>query len=104
MDVYKLLGSRAATRRKQLKLKQEDVAKQIGLSRASVANLETGRQKILLHHVYKLAAALELRSIMELIPNTLVEIEPVNFTGDAVSEQQKTTLEDFVRRIGKKNR
>lgn len=104
MDVYKLLGSRAATRRKQLKLKQDEVAKQIGLSRASVANLETGRQKILLHHVYRLAAALELRSIMELIPNTLVEIEPVNFTGDAVSEQQKTTLEDFVRRIGKKKR
>jgi transcriptional regulator with XRE-family HTH domain len=104
MDVYKLLGSRAATRRKQLKLKQDEVAKQIGLSRASVANLETGRQKILLHHVYRLAAALELRSIMELIPHTLVEIEPVNFTGDAVSEQQKTTLEDFVRRIGKKKR
>jgi transcriptional regulator with XRE-family HTH domain len=102
MDVYRLLGSRAATRRKQLGLKQEEVAKQIGLSRASLANLETGRQKILLHHVYKLAAALELRSIMDLIPNTLVEIEPVNFTGDAVSEQQKTALEDFVRRIGKK--
>src|SRR5208283_2368585 len=69
MDVYKLLGSRAATRRKQLKLKQEEVARQIGLSRASLANLETGRQKILLHHVYKLAAALELRSILDLIPN-----------------------------------
>ena len=65
---------------------------------------KSGRQKILLHHVYKLATALEMRSILDLIPNTLVEIEPVNFTGDAVSEQQKTTLEDFVRRIGKKKR
>lgn len=102
MEVYRLLGSRAATRRKQLGLNQEEVAKQIGLSRASLANLETGRQKILLHHVYKLAAALELRSIMDLIPNALIEIEPVNFAGDSVSEQQKTTLEDFVRRIGKK--
>ena len=102
MDVYKLLGSRAATRRKQLGLKQEEVAKQIGLSRASLANLETGRQKILLHHVYKLAAALELRTITDLIPNALVEIEPVDFAGDAVSDQQKSALEDFVRRIGKK--
>jgi transcriptional regulator with XRE-family HTH domain len=102
MDVYKQLGFRVATRRKELKLKQEEVAKLIGLSRASLANLETGRQKILLHHVYKLAAALELRSILDLIPSTLVEIEPVNFAGDAVSERQKTKLEDFVRRIGKK--
>lgn len=102
MDVYKLLGSRAATRRKQLGLKQEEVAKQIGLSRASLANLETGRQKILLHHVYKLAAALELRTITDLIPNALVAIEPVDFAGDAVSDQQKSALEDFVRRIGKK--
>jgi hypothetical protein len=43
-----------------------------------------------------------LRSITDLIPNTLVEIEPVDFAGDAVSAQQKTTLEDFVRRLGKK--
>jgi transcriptional regulator with XRE-family HTH domain len=102
MDLYKLLGSRAATRRKQLGLTQEEIAKQIGLSRASLANLETGRQKILLHHVYELAAALELRTITDLIPNALVEIEPVDFVGDAVSDQQKTALEDFVRRIGKK--
>jgi transcriptional regulator with XRE-family HTH domain len=102
MDVYRLLGSRAATRRKQLKLKQAEVAEQIGLSRASLANLETGRQKILLHHVYKLAAALKVRSILDLIPSTLVEIEPMNFTGDAVSDQQKVKLEDFVRSLGKK--
>ena len=60
MDVYKLLGSRAAKRRDELGLTQAEVASQIGLSRASLANLETGRQKILLHHVYKLAAALKV--------------------------------------------
>lgn len=102
MDVYKLIGSRAASRRKDLNLSQAEVAKQIGLSRASLANLETGRQKILLHHAYKLAAALEMRSILDLIPNNLVEIEPVTFFGDTVSDQQKVKLEDFVRRLGKK--
>ncbi|MGO9684980.1 MAG: helix-turn-helix domain-containing protein, partial [Beijerinckiaceae bacterium] len=43
MDVYKLLGSRAARRRDELRLTQAEVANQIGLSRASLANLETGR-------------------------------------------------------------
>ena len=63
MEIYRLLGSRAAKQRKQLKLTQAEVAKLIGLTRASLANLETGRQKVLLHHVYKLVAALQLNSI-----------------------------------------
>jgi transcriptional regulator with XRE-family HTH domain len=103
MDVYRLLGSRAAKRRDELGLTQAEVASQIGLSRASLANLETGRQKILLHHVYKLAAALKVDSILDLIPKTFAfDTEPVNFVRSDVSDRQKAVIEDFVRRAGKR--
>jgi transcriptional regulator with XRE-family HTH domain len=103
MEIYRLLGLRAAERRKQLKLTQAEVAKLIGLTRASLANLETGRQKVLLHHVYKLVAALKLDSILDLLPKTFENSsEPVMFIGSAVTERQKAQLEYFVRRAGKR--
>jgi transcriptional regulator with XRE-family HTH domain len=48
------------TRRKHFKLTQEKLASQLFISRASLANIETGRQKILVHQLYGLAAALEM--------------------------------------------
>jgi transcriptional regulator with XRE-family HTH domain len=102
MEIYRLLGSHAAERRKQLKLTQAEVAELIGLTRASLANLETGRQKILLHHVYKLVTALKLNSILDLLPKTFENSsEPVTFVGSEVTERQKAQLEYFVRKAGK---
>jgi transcriptional regulator with XRE-family HTH domain len=66
--LYLKLGEAVANRRKQLGLKQADLAQRIGLSRASVANIELGRQKVLLHHIYKLAVALGLARLEELLP------------------------------------
>jgi transcriptional regulator with XRE-family HTH domain len=56
--LYRQLGERLAERRTQLKLRQDDVANQIGLTRTSITNIERGRQKILVHHLYALAQAL----------------------------------------------
>jgi transcriptional regulator with XRE-family HTH domain len=58
--VYKVIGSVISRRRKQLKMKQEALAKQLAISRGSLANIETGRQGILVHQLYRIANALEL--------------------------------------------
>ena len=105
MEIYRLLGLRVAARRLELGLTQAEVAAQIGLTRASLANLETGRQKVLLHHVYRLVAALKVESILNLLPKNFAFedlTEPVNFVGSTVSERQKVQLEHFVRRAGKR--
>jgi transcriptional regulator with XRE-family HTH domain len=65
--VYSIIGSRIRTRRRQLKLTQERLSRQLGISRASLANIETGRQQILVHQIYNLAAQLEL-DITDLLP------------------------------------
>jgi transcriptional regulator with XRE-family HTH domain len=66
--IYKAFGRAIATKRKRLNLTQAELAGRVGMSRASVANIESGRQNVLLHHVYSLAAALEFAKISDLLP------------------------------------
>ena len=56
--IYKLIGAVIKARRKTLELKQETLAGRLGISRGSLANVETGRQSVLVHQLYKFAAAL----------------------------------------------
>lgn len=66
--IYKAFGRAVATRRKTLDLTQAELASQVGISRASIANIESGRQNVLLHHVYRLAEALKFSKVSELLP------------------------------------
>jgi transcriptional regulator with XRE-family HTH domain len=59
-SLYAKLADRVRTRREDLKLTQADLANRAGVSRSSIANIETGRQAILLHQFIGLARALEL--------------------------------------------
>lgn len=66
--VYRAFGGAVSTRRKALGLTQAQLANKVKMSRASIANIESGRQNILLHHVYALADALEFTKVAELLP------------------------------------
>lgn len=67
-SVYRAFGNAVSTRRKALGLTQAQLASKVKMSRASIANIESGRQNVLLHHVYTLAAALEFAKVGELLP------------------------------------
>ena len=58
--IYKHIGALIKARRRTLQLKQENLAGMLGISRGSLANIETGRQSVLVHQLYKFAAALQL--------------------------------------------
>lgn len=68
--IYKAFGQAVAVRRRQLDLKQADLAARVGMSRASIANIESGRQNVLLHVAYALAEALDYADVSELLPAT----------------------------------
>jgi len=55
--VYLQFGLRVKQLRESLGWKQEDIATKVGLTRASIANIESGKQRVLLDDVTKFARA-----------------------------------------------
>ena len=104
MELYKVVGASVAAQRKKLNLTQAEVAKEIGLTRASLANIETGRQKFMLHHIYKLANALSVPSVADLIPPDFTftaEPENIQLSGSSINDAQRAQVTQFLRSIGR---
>ena len=57
---YLRVAERIRSRREELRLTQADLADRAGVTRSSVANIETGRQAVLLHQFVGLARALDM--------------------------------------------
>jgi len=58
--VYKAFGAKVRERREAMAMTQLQLSRQIGLTRGSVANIEAGRQSVLLHQFLDIAAALQM--------------------------------------------
>jgi len=65
--IYKTIGGIIRRRRRRLELAQAELARRLGISRATLANIETGRLRVLVHHVYALAEALDIKT-SDLLP------------------------------------
>ena len=99
MELYRRLGRAVADRRRELRLTQSDIAEKLGLSRASLANLENGRQRIMVHQLFALVNALRLQSILELVPEAWVPPEPlpdIKVSGSSLSPQQQSAVETLL--------
>jgi transcriptional regulator with XRE-family HTH domain len=59
--LYRELGKLVRAAREKGGMSQEALAASVGLTRSSIANLERGRQKIQIHTLYAIAAALGKR-------------------------------------------
>ena len=69
LALYKRIGSTIKVKRRVLGLTQQQLANQLGISRASLANVETGRQRILVHQLYELAGQLSV-NVSDLLPES----------------------------------
>lgn len=79
-------GRAVALRRTRAKLTQDQLASAIGLSRGSIANIEQGRQQVLLQHAVGIARVLGV-DLSELIQeSTLVQEERKAQLPDNVDE------------------
>jgi len=65
---YLELGRLVEKHRQSRGMSQESLGKQVSLKRASISNIECGRQRIYLHTIYLLAAALGTR-VTSLLPD-----------------------------------
>jgi transcriptional regulator with XRE-family HTH domain len=95
-SIYEHIGEVIRTRRKALKprLTQEGLAQRVGISRASLANIETGRQNVLVHQLYAFAKALNLSPGDFLLPanDTGARAEWSELLPDDLKPQQKDQL------------
>lgn len=66
-EIYVRLGALIKRRRTYMQLTQEELAEKVGFSRASIANIESGRQKVLVHQIYQFSKFLNL-SPTDLLP------------------------------------
>jgi transcriptional regulator with XRE-family HTH domain len=94
MDVYLQFGRKVAAARKGKGMTQADLAKMVSLTRASVANIETGRQRVMLHDVFAIVAALGGRSILEFVPERIApeSMRDVAFVGDGASKEDEIAM------------
>lgn len=94
--IYKQIGRIIRARRRVLDRAQELLAQEIGISRATLANIETGRQRILVHQLYAFAKALDLK-LSDLLPEPLsprlaAEWSGAPIEGDLSAEQKKQVV------------
>jgi len=66
-SIYKSIGAIVRSKRRLINWSQVELAQRLGISRATLANIETGRQRILVHQLYSFAAVLEMKT-EELLP------------------------------------
>ena len=73
-DINKKLGANLKKRRDDLGFSQKDFGEKVGLSRASMANVERGEQAVNVEQLYRFADALRITPA-ELLPKS--EINPL---------------------------
>lgn len=100
---YPEIGIRIRTRRKELEKTQDDIAKKIGLKRSSLANIERGNQRILIHQLYAIASELkvELNTLlpekMDKRKETEINIPFETNTGETSTEVKNKTVSDIAK-------
>lgn len=96
-DFYRHVGRRIAELRRD-KLTQKQLSDQVTLSRTSIANIEKGRQQVLLHHAMEIAQALGV-DVSALLPASLSEpAERLQSQLQELPAKQKRWVESSVRR------
>lgn len=68
--LYREIGLRVRKERKELGFSQMELAEEVGLTRTSIVNIETGRQRLPIHVLYSVAEALGV-SVTCLLPKEM---------------------------------
>ncbi len=63
-EIYKRIGQNVAKRRRELGLSQTELAERCDITRGSIANIESGKQRATLHTLLDIAKALEVDMLL----------------------------------------
>ena len=99
----KRIGELLRSRRRVARLTQDALASSIGVSRATIANIETGRQAMSTYQLMRLVSALNLSSLDDLLDSRTDKPDdggPVLFRAPRIAEHARRQVTDFVSRHG----
>ena len=106
--IYRDFGRKLAVLRNEAGLPQAELARKIGLSRASLANIERGEQRVYLHQFLSVLSALGRSKLEELLPaEGTTHSKPkadVTVSGDKLSKAQERAIKELVSSITKTSR
>lgn len=88
--LYQLFGNRVRELREERNVTQEELARRVDLSRTSITNIEKGRQRILLHQLVDIAAALDAKPQDLMPPDTSKSSPPMREDVARVVEMLKS--------------
>jgi transcriptional regulator with XRE-family HTH domain len=97
MDFYEEFGRRVRAARDARKLTQEELAMRIGVSRAAIASIETGRQRVNLDLLPRFARFLAVQPT-ELLPDVSAPESPAALVKDLTVQERE--LVDRVWHVG----
>jgi len=107
-EIYRDFGRKVAVLRNEAGMTQADLARRIGVSRASLANIERGEQRVYLHQVLSLLDALGREKLHELLPPEGAALfrpqADVTVSGDKLSKAQERAIKELVSAITETSR
>jgi transcriptional regulator with XRE-family HTH domain len=92
-QLYRRIGALVREHRKQRHFTQEALSQGVGMSRAALANIEAGRQQMLVHQLYAIARVLEVK-LAELLPAPT----EASLDGDGMEAQLPPGLSEMQRK------
>lgn len=106
-QIYLIIGGKIKEARDNLKVSQTELAKRISIARTSLSNIESGKQKLPIHLLYKIASALGI-PVTALLPgigeqetdiksllNQKIVINEQG-TGEILKDQEKERILDLI--------
>lgn len=103
-EFYAKLGTLIADRRDELGKTQSDVAKACGISRASLANIEAGRQRVYYHLALKIRNVLEIDNLANAVCEEIAQhsgkrSKPQSVNGVGLKSVHKSIANDIWQQI-----
>ena len=105
--IYTIIGKKIKKFRESNGFTQDGLAKDIGVSRTSLANFESGKQAVYISDLYKLAVQFGIQ-VVELLPTTeevksksSLEFRIQEASAD-LKEEEKEALEGFIKKLEQK--
>jgi len=102
--LYKRLGREITQRRKALRITQQSLADAIGISRAAVANIERGEQRVFFDQIVAIASYLGANSVDELLNTSFgtpsVARAGVSLSGANLNRSERAEVRRILEELG----